>query len=150
MKNNKIYLILFLPILLMLTSCSNKTKNCNLVGTWKSVEFYSDKAVDNNDDGVYNKELSKEDKCVEVIMRFMSNGQVVRLYKNKRTHCKIKKSKLQYVVKGNQIVFTVSGMKQKQQFDIVDCKLKLYGIVDYGLTKKGKQKVIVNAIFEKE
>lgn len=77
--------------LLILSSCTNKIKNCGLIGKWKSVEFNSSKSVDFNKDGTYSKNLLKEDDCTEVIFNFMSNGKVERYYKNRRTNCKLKK-----------------------------------------------------------
>jgi len=133
-----------------LTSCSKSLKNCELIGEWKSIEFYSDKAIDMNKDGIYNKKLSIEYECTEVIFRFTSNGKAERFYKNKRTNCKFKKSTLDYVVEGNQILFTVSGMKQKHKFDITNCRLNLYGIRERGMTENGNQNILINSVFRKK
>jgi hypothetical protein len=136
--------------LLILTSCSERVKNCNLVGKWKSIEFISNKAIDWNNDGIYNKELLKEDKCTEVIFEFKNNGKIERYYKNKGTNCEFKKSTLNYVVDGNEILFTVSGMRQKHKFEINNCILTFYGIKDRGMTKNGKQNILISSKLKKQ
>ena len=144
----KILVLIF--SLLILTSCSNNPKNCDLIGRWRSIEFYSDKPIDANRDGVYNKDLLKEYDCTVVIYDFMENGKVKRLSKSKRTKCKFNKSPLNYTVDGDQITFTVSGMKQKHKFEIKDCKLHIYGIYGSGMTKSGKKSISIHSVFEKE
>ncbi len=136
--------------LLFLASCFEKEKNCELIGKWESTEFNSDKAVDMNKDGIYNQDLLQEDDCSEVIFHFKKNGKAERYYKNKRTNCKFKKSTLDYIVNGNQILFTVSGMKQKHKYKITNCKLNIYGAQDSGLTENGKQNILINSVFEKK
>ncbi len=136
--------------LLIMTSCKQSNETCTILGKWKSVEFLSDKEVDLNQDGIYNKDLLKEDPCTEVNFHFMKNGKVTRYYKNKKTGCKTKKSTLKYVVKEDKILFIVSGMRQKHRFKIRDCKLTLYGISGRGKTEKGKESIKINSLFEKQ
>ncbi|MFL1897475.1 lipocalin family protein [Aquimarina sp. 2-A2] len=136
-------------ILLIFNSCSKKTKNCQLIGKWKSIEFSSNKAIDSNKDGIYNTDILNEDGCSEVIFVFMDNGKAERYYKNNRTNCKLKKSILNYVIDGNQLIFTVSGMKQKSEFKITNCKLSIDGVQEIGITKNGKQNITINSVFEK-
>ncbi|PCJ96096.1 MAG: hypothetical protein COA50_07905 [Flavobacteriaceae bacterium] len=135
---------------LILTSCSGTPKNCELIGKWEAIAFYADKAVDVNNDGVFNKTLLKEYECTAVTFHFMSNGKVEQANKSKRSNCDLVKTTFDYLVDGDDILFTVNGMKQRQSFDITDCKLNVYGIKDRGITENGQQQILIHSVFKKK
>ena len=132
------------------TSLLQKPKNYSIVGKWKCVELNVNVAVDNNKDGIYNDDLLKEDECVEVIYDFKNNGKVERYYKQTSTNCELKKSIHDYEIVGEEIIFTVSGMKQKHVYEITNRKMAIYGIEDTGITEYGRGNILINVILEKQ
>ena len=140
---------LFLLIPVIFIACSSGDKNCSLKGQWSSVSFIADKAVDINGDGVFNVELTEEKECAQTTFYFKSNGKVERSSKNPHRDCRTEKNTMDYKVEGNQLIFSVSGMVQKHQFQIIDCQLFIYGIRDSGKTENGRERLNVTAILEK-
>ncbi|MFD0863306.1 hypothetical protein ACFQ1M_13920 [Sungkyunkwania multivorans] len=128
------------------TSCSNE--NCGLIGTWESLEFLSSKEVDENNDGVFHKELTKEG-CYRVTLNFVSKSKVKRTSVTQQNCDKVQENEMKYRAEGEELTFIVNGMTQKHRYKIVDCKLYIYGVLGTGKTRKGKERITIASVFKK-
>lgn len=64
----------FIFLLFIFISCEKEQSEISIVGTWEAISFTVSNPIDENGDGIENKDYLKEDNCITWIIDFFENG----------------------------------------------------------------------------
>ena len=123
----QLLLFIILTIFTLNSSCSDEPKNCDIIGKWKLVSIISNKPVDVNNDGVYTKNLIKEDPCINLIFYFKDSKNGKRSEKSSKTGCKYNNTDFTYKLTKNKfIIFKWKKYRFKYRYYLENCYLSYY------------------------